>query len=115
MNNADWVAVAIVALAALNGLRRGLIAGALSLAGLAGGAYAGSGLAPPPLPGGRLAAGGARRRRVRGLEARPAALLGRRLALHAADRARRGGRARRDPPVGRRGRRRGGSGGPLPS
>ena len=52
MNNADWVAVAIVALAALNGLRRGLIAGALSLAGLAGGAYAGSKLAPQLFSGG---------------------------------------------------------------
>lgn len=52
MNNADWVAVAIVALAALNGLRRGLVAGALSLAGLAGGAYAGSKLAPQLFSGG---------------------------------------------------------------
>lgn len=52
MNAADWVAVAIVALTALNGLRRGLIAGALSLAGLAGGAYLGAKLAPQVISGG---------------------------------------------------------------
>ncbi len=52
MTTVDWVAVAVVALAALNGLRRGLIAGALSLAGLAGGAYAGSKLAPQLFSGG---------------------------------------------------------------
>jgi S1-C subfamily serine protease len=38
----DWIAVAVIALAALNGLRRGLVAGALSLAGLAVGAYVGA-------------------------------------------------------------------------
>jgi S1-C subfamily serine protease len=42
----DWIAVVLVALAALNGLRRGLVAGVLSLAGLAAGAYLGARLAP---------------------------------------------------------------------
>jgi S1-C subfamily serine protease len=42
----DWIAVAVIVLAALNGLRRGLVAGALSLAGLAVGAYVGARLAP---------------------------------------------------------------------
>jgi hypothetical protein len=42
----DWVAVAIIALCALSGLRRGLIGTALSLAGLAGGAVVGYRLAP---------------------------------------------------------------------
>jgi uncharacterized membrane protein required for colicin V production len=47
----DAVAVAVIVLAALNGLRRGLIAGALSLAGLAVGAYFGARLAPELLSG----------------------------------------------------------------
>jgi S1-C subfamily serine protease len=42
----DWIAVAVIALAALNGFRRGLLAGALSLGGLAAGAYIGARLAP---------------------------------------------------------------------
>jgi len=42
----DWIAVGIAALSALGGLRRGLIATALSLAGLAAGAVAGARLAP---------------------------------------------------------------------
>ena len=46
MTLVDWIAVAVIALAALNGLRRGLVAGALSLAGLAVGAYVGARLAP---------------------------------------------------------------------
>jgi S1-C subfamily serine protease len=42
----DWIAIAVIVLAALNGFRRGLVGGALSLAGLAAGAYLGSRLAP---------------------------------------------------------------------
>jgi uncharacterized membrane protein required for colicin V production len=48
----DWVALGIVALSALAGLRNGLIRSALSLAGLAGGAFAGSRVAPYLLSGG---------------------------------------------------------------
>ncbi len=48
----DWVALGVVAVGALGGLRRGLIASALSLAGLAAGAYAGSRLGPHLLHGG---------------------------------------------------------------
>jgi len=48
----DWVALGVVAVAALGGLRRGLIASALSLAGLAAGAYAGSRVGPHLLHGG---------------------------------------------------------------
>jgi len=47
----DWIAAAVIALAALNGLRRGLIGGALSLAGVAAGAYFGAKLAPQLLSG----------------------------------------------------------------
>src|SRR2546421_684663 len=58
----DWIALAIVLFSAFAGWRRGLIASALSLVGLAAGAYAGSrapphllrggarGAAPPPPP-----------------------------------------------------------------
>lgn len=46
MNWLDWVALAVVALAAASGLRRGLVAGALSLGGLVGGAIVGARLAP---------------------------------------------------------------------
>jgi uncharacterized membrane protein required for colicin V production len=42
----DWIALAIPALSAIGGLRRGLIATALSLAGLAAGAVVGARLAP---------------------------------------------------------------------
>ncbi|HZT53841.1 MAG TPA: MarP family serine protease [Gaiellaceae bacterium] len=49
---ADWIAIAIVLLSALGGLRRGLVLSAFSLLGLAGGAYAGSRLAPYLLRGG---------------------------------------------------------------
>jgi S1-C subfamily serine protease len=42
----DVIAVVVIVLTALNGLRRGLIAGALSIAGLAAGAYLGARLAP---------------------------------------------------------------------
>jgi len=48
----DWIALAVVALAALGGLRRGLIGTALSLAGLVAGALAGAHVAPHLLHGG---------------------------------------------------------------
>ena len=48
----DWIALAIAALGALSGLRRGLIATALSLGGLAAGAVLGARLAPHFLHGG---------------------------------------------------------------
>jgi len=48
----DWAALALVALAALGGMRRGLVLSALSLAGLAAGAYAGSRVGPHLLHGG---------------------------------------------------------------
>lgn len=48
----DWIAVGIAALSALSGLRRGLIATALSLAGLTAGAVIGGRLAPQFLHGG---------------------------------------------------------------
>jgi S1-C subfamily serine protease len=48
----DWIALAIVLLAAVAGLQRGLIVSAFSLVGLAGGAYAGSQIAPYLLSGG---------------------------------------------------------------
>jgi len=46
MTTVDWIAAAAIALAGLSGLRRGLIAGAFSLAGIVVGAIAGSRLAP---------------------------------------------------------------------
>ena len=52
MTTVDWIAIAVVALSALGGWRRGLIASALSLAGLLLGAYAGSRIAPHLLTGG---------------------------------------------------------------
>jgi S1-C subfamily serine protease len=48
----DWIAIAVILLCAISGWRRGLIASALSLAGLIGGAYAGSRIAPHFLHGG---------------------------------------------------------------
>jgi len=48
----DWVALGIVALAAFAGWRRGLVATALSLAGLVAGAYVGARVAPHLLRGG---------------------------------------------------------------
>lgn len=51
-NAVDWVALALVAVTALGGLRRGLVATGFSLAGLVGGAYAGSRIAPHLLSGG---------------------------------------------------------------
>jgi S1-C subfamily serine protease len=47
----DWIAAGVIALAALNGFRRGLVAGALSLAGIVAGAYLGAKLAPQFLSG----------------------------------------------------------------
>jgi uncharacterized membrane protein required for colicin V production len=49
---ADWIAIAIVLVAALGGMRRGLVLSAFSLAGLAAGAYVGSRVAPHLLHGG---------------------------------------------------------------
>lgn len=51
-NVVDWIALGIVAFTALAGMRRGLVVTALSLGGLAGGAYAGSRVAPHLLHGG---------------------------------------------------------------
>jgi hypothetical protein len=48
----DWIAVAIALLGALSGLRRGLVATALSLIGLVGGAIVGARVAPHLLHGG---------------------------------------------------------------
>ena len=48
----DWIALGIVALCAVLGMRRGLIASALSLAGLVAGAYVGARVAPHLLHGG---------------------------------------------------------------
>ncbi len=52
MTTVDWIAVVLIALGALSGLRRGLIGTALSLAGLVGGAVIGARLAPHFLHGG---------------------------------------------------------------
>ncbi|HEV2593555.1 MAG TPA: CvpA family protein [Gaiellaceae bacterium] len=52
MTRVDWIALAIAALGALTGLRRGLIATALSLGGLAAGAVMGARVAPHFLHGG---------------------------------------------------------------
>ncbi len=46
MNIADWIALAVIALTAITGLRRGLLTGVLSLAGLVGGALLGARFAP---------------------------------------------------------------------
>ena len=52
LNLADWIAIAIVLISATGGLRRGLVLSALSLLGLAAGAYLGSRLGPHLLHGG---------------------------------------------------------------
>lgn len=52
MTTVDWIAAAVIGLAALNGLRRGLVGSAFSLAGVAAGAYFGAKLAPQVLSGG---------------------------------------------------------------
>jgi hypothetical protein len=49
---ADWIAIVVVLVSAVGGLRRGLILSAFSLVGLAGGAYVGSRVAPHLLHGG---------------------------------------------------------------
>lgn len=51
MTTVDWIAVGVIAVAALIGLRRGLIGGLLGLAGIAVGAYIGAKLAPELLAG----------------------------------------------------------------
>ena len=51
MTTVDWIAAAVIGLAALNGLRRGLVGGAFSLAGIVAGAYLGAKLAPQFLSG----------------------------------------------------------------
>lgn len=52
MTLVDWLALAVVVLAAFAGLRRGLVLSAFSLAGLALGAYVGARVAPHLLSGG---------------------------------------------------------------
>jgi uncharacterized membrane protein required for colicin V production len=52
VNAVDWIAIAIVLVAAVGGLRRGLVLSAFSLVGLAAGAYIGSRIAPHLLHGG---------------------------------------------------------------
>jgi S1-C subfamily serine protease len=52
LTTVDWIALALIALTAFGGLRRGLVGSALSLAGLVGGAYVGSRAAPHLLHGG---------------------------------------------------------------
>jgi uncharacterized membrane protein required for colicin V production len=51
-NVIDWIALALVVVTALGGMRRGLVVTALSLAGLVAGAYGGSRVAPHLLHGG---------------------------------------------------------------
>ncbi len=51
-NAVDWIALGFVVVSALGGMRRGLVVSALSLAGMAAGAYAGSRVAPHVLSGG---------------------------------------------------------------
>ena len=50
MTHVDWIALGVIGLGALSGLRRGLVATALSLAGLVVGAIVGSRVAPTLLP-----------------------------------------------------------------
>jgi S1-C subfamily serine protease len=52
VTNVDWVALVIVAVAALVGLRKGLVGSALSLVGIVAGAMLGARLAPALLAGG---------------------------------------------------------------
>ncbi|MBA2331208.1 MAG: MarP family serine protease [Actinobacteria bacterium] len=51
MTTVDWIALAVIAVTALNGLRRGLVVGAFGLIGIVAGAYAGAKLAPELLAG----------------------------------------------------------------
>jgi len=55
MTTVDWIALGLIAVLALSGLRRGLVAGAFSLAGIVAGAYAGAKLAPQLFSGGESA------------------------------------------------------------
>jgi hypothetical protein len=50
MTNVDWIALGVIGLGALSGLRRGLVATGLSLAGIVAGAIIGSRIAPGLLP-----------------------------------------------------------------
>ena len=52
LKTVDWIALALIGLTAVAGLRRGLVATALSLGGLVAGAYLGSRAAPHLLHGG---------------------------------------------------------------
>ena len=52
MTRVDWIALGIVGLGALAGMRTGLVAGALSLAGIVGGAVVGARIGPQFLHGG---------------------------------------------------------------
>jgi S1-C subfamily serine protease len=52
LTTVDWIAVGIIAFAALGGFRQGLVVSVLSLAGLLAGAYVGSRVAPSLLSGG---------------------------------------------------------------
>lgn len=52
LNVVDWIALAVILVTALGGMRRGLVASALSLAGLVAGAYGGSRIGPHILHGG---------------------------------------------------------------
>ena len=56
MTAVDWIAIAVVLVCVIGGWRRGLIASALSLAGIVLGAYAGSRIAPHLLSGGSSSA-----------------------------------------------------------
>ncbi|HKI91153.1 MAG TPA: CvpA family protein, partial [Gaiellaceae bacterium] len=56
LTTVDWIVLGVVGLSALAGLRRGLIASGLSLAGLAAGAYFGSRYGPHLLHGGAVSA-----------------------------------------------------------
>ena len=56
MTPVDWIALGVILVCAVGGWRRGLIASALSLAGIALGAYAGSRVAPHLLTGGSSSA-----------------------------------------------------------
>ncbi len=51
MTTVDWIALGVIAVTALNGLRRGLVVGAFALAGIVAGAYAGAKFAPQLLSG----------------------------------------------------------------
>jgi S1-C subfamily serine protease len=51
VESVDWIAAGVIAIAALTGLRRGLVGGVLGLVGIAAGAYLGAKLAPEFLSG----------------------------------------------------------------